>query len=68
MFDDTLIRVVSRRVYSFDVVKFDGWLIRVHGYDIEKHGSQADFIKMKFGQEARKFAENILDSKNIMGV
>lgn len=37
---------------GFDIVKFDDFMTKEHGYDVKKHGSLGDFISKKFGTEA----------------
>ncbi len=46
--------------YSFDIIKFDAWLHTAHDYEEKKHGSTADFVKMKFGEEALDFIMELL--------
>lgn len=45
---------------KIDVIKLDDYLIHKFGYDIEKHGSQSDFIKSKFGNDAEEFVRSLL--------
>ena len=45
---------------KIDIIKLDDYLIYKYGYDIEKHGSQSDFIKSKFGIDAEKTVRNLL--------
>ncbi len=47
--------------YKFDVLDFDDWLIKEHGYDIEIHGSAADFVTVTFGDEACAFIKKLLE-------
>ena len=58
-FQDRMITMLTKK-YSLDIIKFDSWLEINHGYDIKKHGSMSDFVKMKFGQDAVDFIEKLL--------
>ena len=46
--------------YQLDIIAFDDWLITEHNYDIEKHGSAADFVEKTFGKGALTFIESLL--------
>ncbi len=41
--------------YSFDILKFDDFMINNHGYNIEKDGSLRDFVEKTFGTDAVLF-------------
>ena len=45
---------------KIDIIKLDNYLIYEYGYDIEKHGSQSDFIKSKFGIDVENFIKELL--------
>lgn len=45
--------------YQFDLVEFEEWLI-TQGYQVDNEGSIADFIKDKYGKDARLFIASLL--------
>jgi len=47
------------RVFSFDVIKFDGWAEK-KGYQIERDGSLADWVAKKYGKGATELINQIL--------
>jgi len=58
-FRDDLITSFRKR-YSIDIIKFDDWLHKEHGYNEEIHGSIKDFITNCFGKDACSFIESLL--------
>ena len=58
-FMDRMLTVLTKK-YQLDIIKFDDWLAEFHGYDCETHGSMADFITLKFGEEACAFIRSLL--------
>ena len=56
-FMDNLMSVTFRR-FSIDIVKLDKWFETNKGYDIDKDGSTADFVRKTYGDEAVKFIED----------
>uniref|UniRef100_A0A6M3K357 Uncharacterized protein n=1 Tax=viral metagenome TaxID=1070528 RepID=A0A6M3K357_9ZZZZ len=58
-FRDDMITTMTKR-YSIDIIKFDDWLHKEHGYDEEIHGSMNDFIILRFGEKACSFIESLL--------
>jgi hypothetical protein len=46
--------------YVFDLFRFDDWLHKEHGYVEETHGSMADFVTSKWGEEATTFIRSLL--------
>ena len=50
------------RVFSFDVIKFDGWAEK-KGYQIERDGSLADWVAKKYGKGAKDLINKILGEK-----
>jgi len=59
IFRDDLITSL-RKKYSIDIINFDDWLHKEHGYNEEIHGSMRDFIILRFGEEACSFIESVL--------
>ncbi len=59
IFRDESLSLLTKQ-YQLDIVALDDWCIEHHGYDIEKQGSLADFITMKFGIEALNFINSIM--------
>ena len=45
--------------YFFDILGFEKWLI-YYGYKPEEPGSIAQFVTKRFGKEATKFIEKII--------
>ena len=58
-FQDRMITMITGK-YSLDVIKLDEWLKRRHGYTENEHGSMAEFIEMKFGDNALNFIQELL--------
>lgn len=53
-------RMAAFGAFSPDVVSMDKRLKEEHGYTEEKHGSMADFVRQKFGDEALALVEGFL--------
>lgn len=47
-------------LWGFDTFKFERYLQSTHGYNDEKHGSMADFVKKKFGKDALALIRKLL--------
>jgi len=60
IFVDGLLSAATHK-YCLDIIKLDDWLKVHHRYTEEKHGSMSDFIKLKFGNEADAFIEDLLN-------
>lgn len=58
-FKDFPLMVLTGR-YQFDLLAFDDYLHKQHGYDEAKHGSCRDFVAVKFGDEAVEFLERLI--------
>lgn len=61
VFEDVFISKITGK-YCFDVIKFDDWLHKYHGYNEDIHGSARDFVMSKFGNEPCKFIEDLLNA------
>ncbi len=54
-------RLAGFGLFSFDIVKFDGYISNKFGYDINKLVSLQEFIRITFGPDQVKCIENLID-------
>lgn len=62
IFQDHFLSTITGR-YMIDILKFDSYMEKTHGYDIEKDGSLKKFITERFGEDATKFIESLFSLK-----
>lgn len=63
-FQDALLYLMHR--WSFDILKFQAWLMTHTDYETFKDGGEAsmeDYVKHKWGEEAAAFIEDLIDDK-----
>ena len=60
-FMDPLMSTMCGR-YEFDVLKFDDWCHKIHGYKEEKHGSCVDFITLTWGKDVALYIQQLLEN------
>lgn len=58
-FEDRKLTILTKR-FQLNIIKFDEYLHKEHGYSENNHGSISDFIVLKFGIDAEKFIKNLI--------
>lgn len=51
---------LMKRYFIIDIIKFDDWMVKEKGYNIDTDGSLANFIKNLYGEQAVKFIKDVL--------